>query len=97
MPNIVYIGTSLDGYIAVPDGRLEWLSTVPNPTGDDLGFSKFIGRIDAVVMGRVTFETVVGFDLGWPYPVPGIVLSAMITKPPASFANHITFTMGTPA
>jgi len=51
MTNIVYIATSLDGYIAPEDGSLDWLGTVPNPEGDDLGFGEFIKRIDAVVMG----------------------------------------------
>ena len=76
MSNIVYIATSLDGYISAPDGGLDWLSSVPNPNGDDLGFSKFMDRVDAIVMGRVTFETVVGFGSGWHYPIPGIVLSS---------------------
>ena len=58
MTNIVYIATSLDGYIAPEDGSLDWLGTVPNPEGDDLGFGEFIKRIDAVVMGRLTFEVV---------------------------------------
>ncbi len=52
MSNIVYIGTSLDGYISGPDGDLDWLSYVPNPEGDDLGFFEFMDRVDAVVMGR---------------------------------------------
>ncbi len=65
MSNIVYIGTSLDGYISGPDGDLDWLSYVPNPEGDDLGFSEFMDRVDVVVMGRKTFETLLGFRLGW--------------------------------
>ena len=34
MSNIVYIGTSLDGYICAPDGGLDWLSYVPIPEGN---------------------------------------------------------------
>jgi len=61
MSNIVYIGTSLDGYISARDGGLDWLSYVPIPEDDDLGFSQFMERVDAVVMGRKTFETLIGF------------------------------------
>ena len=56
MSNIVYIGTSLDGYISAPDGGLDWLSYVPIPEGDDLGFAEFMDRVDAVVMGRKTLK-----------------------------------------
>jgi dihydrofolate reductase len=62
--NIVYIATSLDGYIAGPEGNLDWLNYIPSSEGDDLGFSNFIDRVDAVVMGRITFETVIGFGHG---------------------------------
>lgn len=70
MVNIVYIGTSLDGYISAPDGSLDWLSYVPVPEGEDLGFAEFMGRVDAVVMGRKTFETLLGFGVGWHYEIP---------------------------
>jgi len=97
LTNIVYIATSLDGYIADRDGGLDWLSVVPNPTGDDLGFARFMWRVDAVVMGRVTFQTVAGFGGGWPYPVPGIILSTTMTTAPQGFANHVQFASGSPA
>ena len=52
MSNIVYIGASLDGYISAPDGGLDWLSYVPIPEGDDLGFSEFMDRVDVVLWGE---------------------------------------------
>ena len=97
MANIVYIGTSLDGYIAAADGTLDWMETVPNPEGSDLGFSRFMERIDAVVMGRKTFETVVGFGFGWHYPKPGIILSSTLDHPPAGFDGPIEFMQGQPS
>lgn len=97
MSNIVYIATSIDGHISSPDGTLDWLGTVPNPKGDDLGFSKFMDVVDAVVMGRLTFETVIGFGLGWHYPIPGIVLSSTLESVPAEFANDVQLTSGSPA
>lgn len=97
MSNIVYIATSLDGYISAPDGKLDWLSYVPIPEGDDLGFSEFMDRVDAIVMGRITFETVLGFGSGWRYPVPGIVLSTKLKSAPEDFADHVQFASGTPS
>ncbi|MDX1561951.1 MAG: dihydrofolate reductase family protein [Gammaproteobacteria bacterium] len=97
MTNVVYIGTSLDGYIAAADGSLDWMSYVPIPEGNDLGFAEFMARIDAVVMGRKTFETLLGFGVGWAYPKPGIVLSSTMTSAPAEFSDHVQFANGTPA
>lgn len=96
MTNFVYIGTSLDGYIAAADGGLDWLEFVPVPDGDDLGFADFMHQIDAVVMGRTTFETVVGFGMGWSYPKPGLILSSKINSVPSGFSGQVSFTSGTP-
>ena len=93
----MYIGTSIDGYISAPDGGLDWLSYVPIPEGDDLGFSKFMDRVDAVVMGRKTFETVLGFGAGWHYPKPGIVLSSTLKSAPEEFSGFIQIASGTPS
>lgn len=62
MTNIVYIATSLDGYIADKDGGLDWLHSIPNPEQSDFGWAQFMAGIDGLVMGRTTFETVLGFD-----------------------------------
>jgi dihydrofolate reductase len=61
----IYIAMSIDGYIARKDGGLDWLEY--GHTGDeDYGFKKFINGIDALVLGRNTYEVVSGFDK-WPY------------------------------
>lgn len=61
----VFIATSLDGFIARPDGALDWL---PQPVegGEDYGYAAFMASIDALVMGRKTFETVCSFGV-WHY------------------------------
>ena len=74
MSNFVYIASSLDGFIASKDGGLDWLYEIPNPEGSDFGFAEFMCEIDAIVMGRKTFETILTFDT-WPYNKPIFVLS----------------------
>jgi dihydrofolate reductase len=59
----VFVGTSVDGFIARPDGALDWL---PPGGGEDHGYDAFMRTVDAIVIGRGTFETVLGFD-SWPY------------------------------
>ncbi len=97
MTNFVYIGTSLDGYISDAEGGLDWLGYVPTPEGDDLGFSDFMSRIDAIVMGRKTFDTLIGFGLGWHYSKPGLILSATKKSAPDTYADHVSFLCGSPA
>ena len=50
MTNYVYIATSLDGFIATPNGGINWLNNIPNPDQSDYGYSAFIKKIDAIVM-----------------------------------------------
>ena len=80
--NSVYIATSLDGYIADEKGGLDWLDSTPNPNNLDLGYGDFMRQIDALVMGRTTFETVCGFDVDWPYQKPVFVLSNTLNEVP---------------
>jgi dihydrofolate reductase len=70
----VFIATSLDGYIARPDGDIGWLTGRPVPDGEDFGYAAFMGGLGAIVMGRQTFEKALTFP-AWPYPVPVTVLS----------------------
>ena len=78
MSNIVYIATSLDGYISDKDDGLEWLKMIPNPDKLDFRWADFMNRIDAMVMGRNTFEKVCSFDCDWPYTKPVFVLSSSL-------------------
>ncbi|NEP56956.1 MAG: dihydrofolate reductase [Symploca sp. SIO2G7] len=81
MTNYVYIATSLDGFIATSDGRLDWLEKIPNPEQSDYGYAEFINSIDAIVMGRNTFEKILTFDQ-WVYHKPVFILSNSLTKLP---------------
>lgn len=62
---ILYIGTSIDGYIANDDGTLKWLETTE--VEGDSGYDSLIERIDTVVMGKGTYDVVRGFDMDYPY------------------------------
>ncbi len=62
----VYLAVSLDGYIARDDGAIDWLTEIPPLDGEDYGYAAFMASIDAVVMGRATWDTVAHFD-PWPY------------------------------
>lgn len=78
----VFVGTSLDGFIARPDGALDWL---PADGGEPHGYEEFMATVDAHVIGRKTFETVLGFG-GWAYGrKPVFVLSSRPAEivPPA--------------
>lgn len=95
MPNVVYIATSLDGYIAKKDGGLDWLLKIPNPDESDFGFSEFIKNIDAIVMGRNTFELVLTFG-SWPYAKPVFVLSSSLKSIPEKLAGKAELVNGDP-
>jgi dihydrofolate reductase len=96
----VFIATSVDGFIARANGGLDWL-----PAGDveEHGYEAFIATVDALVIGRSTFETVLTFG-AWPYgEKPVYVLStralaaapagAVVERmagPPADIASQLT-------
>jgi len=93
--NKVFIARSLDGYIADKNGGLDWLNTVPNPDHLDLGYNKFIENVDALVMGRSTFDTVCSFDMDWPYKIPVFVLSSTIESLPLKLKDKAEILNGT--
>jgi dihydrofolate reductase len=76
----VYIATSLDGFVARDDHGLDWLMKFEPGEGDgDMGFAAFTESIDGLIMGRGTFEMVLGFG-AWPYKKHVIVLSSSLAS-----------------
>jgi dihydrofolate reductase len=73
MKTSVFVGVSVDGFIARANGALDFLDA----GGDEPhGYDEFIATVDTIVMGRKTFETVLGFG-GWPFgEKPVVVLSS---------------------
>lgn len=63
---IYYVAASIDGSIAPADGTLSWLTPFES-AGEDYGYTVFYQSIDAVLLGRHTFEHAAGFAQ-WPYP-----------------------------
>ena len=66
----VFVGTSVDGFIARPNGALDFL---PPGGGEPHGYNEFIATVDAIVIGRKTFETVLEMG-GWPYGKKRVVV-----------------------
>ena len=67
----VFVGTSVDGFIARPDGALDFLDS---GGGEAHGYEEFIASVDTIVIGRKTFETVLGFGEAWPYGDKRVVI-----------------------
>lgn len=97
----VFIATSLDGLIARTDGALDWL---PQPESaeefvdesDDMGYGAFMDSVDALVMGRHTYEQVLAFDQ-WPYgEKPVIVLSSGTVDIPGHLAKRVEAASASP-
>lgn len=65
----VFVGASIDGFIARPNGALDWLPSNAEPHG----YEEFIASVDTIVIGRKTFETVMTFD-AWPYEQKRVVV-----------------------
>ena len=78
MKATVFVGTSLDGFIARANGDLDWL---PPAGGEEHGYVAFMDTVDAVVIGRNTFEKVLTFST-WPYGEKSVfVLSTRALAP----------------
>lgn len=89
MKNKVFVGASIDGYIADRTGGLDFLQAVPNPEQDQMEFPEFMDTIDALLMGRSTYETVLGFGVEWPYTKPVFVLSTTLTSVPDHLSDRV--------
>lgn len=92
--NSVFIATSIDGFIADKNGGIDWLNSIPNPDNIDMGYVSFMESVDAILMGRNTFETVCSFDMDWPYSIPVFVLSNSLKEVPEEYHNKVFLVSG---
>ena len=89
----VFVGTSLDGFIARANGDLDFLEA---GGGEPHGYDEFIATVDALVIGRKTFETVLTFG-SWPYgnkPVFVLSTRSLAPTPPGAMVERMS---GAPA
>jgi dihydrofolate reductase len=90
----VFVGTSLDGFIARADGSFDFLDA--SGGNEPHGYEEFFATVDALLIGRKTFETVLKFET-WPYgPKPVFVLSTrpLASSPPGAVLERMS---GSPA
>lgn len=92
--NNIYIATSLDGFIADKNGGIEFLDTFPFEESDDVGYKDFMDRMDALLMGRKTFEKVLSFGIDWPYTKPVYVWTNTLKLPPKELQDKVQFVRG---
>lgn len=91
----VFIATSLDGYIAREDGGIDWLPMGADGS-EDYGYTALMKSVDALVMGRNTFELVLSFGK-WPYgTTPVIVLTSHELELPAELPPTVQVMSGGP-
>jgi len=87
----VFIAASLDGFIARPNGGLDWLEAVRSPT-EDYGYQAFFDSVDALLLGSATYDTIRGFD-EWPFgDKPCYVATSQSLRP----VRHEVFVRGNP-
>lgn len=92
-----YIASSADGFVADAKGGVSFL----DPFSDaDYGYNAFLSRMNGIVMGRTTYDQIIGWDIDWPYPGKEchVVTSSNLDNPPdgvsrwtgslAAFAAH---------
>lgn len=69
----IFVGVSMDGFIARPNGDLDWLMGEGGGDASEYGYNEFIAGIDAIVMGRKTFEKALTFEQ-WYYGTKRVVV-----------------------
>ncbi len=91
----VYIATSLDGYIARPNGDINWLMEADDSGGrEDYGYKEFSDTVDCMVMGRNSMEVIMGFP-EWPYKGKRVVvLSNTLKEAPSQLKNKVELYSG---
>ena len=85
---VYYVASSLDGYIATPDGGIEWLRPFED-ADEDYGYGEFYASVEAVLLGRKTYEQCLQLP-EWPYAgKPYWVLSGQTGSGPAAVVSEM--------
>ncbi|MGB8021867.1 MAG: dihydrofolate reductase family protein [Candidatus Nanopelagicales bacterium] len=83
----VFIASSIDGYIATPDGGLEWLEGAAR-ADEDYGYDGFLASVDGLAMGRGTYEHIAHID---PLPFGGRPVFVFTHRPVAARDGVVTW------
>ena len=88
----IFIATSLDGFVARQDYRLDWLMK-QKTEGEDHGYDAFLKSVDGLVMGSGSYKTVLAFG-EWPYAQPVVVMSRSLSQAdvPAELTDRVRVT-----
>ncbi len=81
---ILYIACSLDGYIARPNGSVDWLDPFNQAGGEDYGYGDLLRRCGAIIMGANSYRQVLTFG---PWPYTGTPCYVLTHRPPATLAD----------
>lgn len=94
----VYIATSTDGFIATPDGGIDWLIRPEYEDAGNIGlvYNDFISTVDAIVMGRLTFEKALTFDKWYYEGTDVVVLTSKDLTLPDHLSGKVRFKSGSP-
>jgi dihydrofolate reductase len=95
----VFLALSLDGFLARPDGSLDWLpggeGTEDGDPVEDHGYADFVAGVDAHVLGRGSYDKVLEFGV-WPYEKPTFVLTSRPLDRPAPVPDTVEPLAGPP-
>ncbi len=64
---ILYIATSLNGYIAKTNGSVDWLENIPNPHNEEYGYNDLLNSIDTTIQGNSTYRQILEWGIEFPY------------------------------
>jgi dihydrofolate reductase len=93
----VYIATTVDGFIARENGSVDWLPTGEGTNSEDYGYHSFMNSVDALVMGRNSYELVRTIG-AWPYgDKPVIILTTRDLDIPENISNTVSQISGSPS
>ncbi len=87
---VLYIATSLDGFIAQPNDELDFLSIVEQE-GQDYGYADFIKTVDTVIVGRKTYDKVISMGFDFPHADKDAYI---ITRTPRPNISSVKFYTG---
>jgi dihydrofolate reductase len=87
---VLYISCSLDGYIAAPDGSLDFLNPMQKE-GEDYGYADFMATVDTIIVGRKTYDSVLAMGIDVPYPDKTVYV---ITRTPHGTSGMVHYHTG---